>query len=171
MLPTSGKITIKDIMNELGISSGSFSLNDSQARTMINKPSGAISLKDFYGASVITFSHTVDGGYGLARPMTITVSNSKNAPMTCELISYNGGYIKNQNRGELYGVNYRYEFGLNGQNESRSVFLELPDAGVANSPGVAKAVTANAPVDLPIGIRWYADGKSYDTILPFRGYG
>jgi hypothetical protein len=47
-LQTSGPISLDDIRQELGIS-GAISLNDPEVRLLAGKPSGPISLSDFYG--------------------------------------------------------------------------------------------------------------------------
>ncbi|WP_338961457.1 hypothetical protein KST74_08555 [Fusobacterium nucleatum] len=52
MLPKNGTISMDDIRKELN-KSGSINLNDSDVRKLANKPSGSISLKDFYGKSNI----------------------------------------------------------------------------------------------------------------------
>ena len=52
MLPKNGTISMNDIRKELN-KSGSINLNDSDVRKLANKPSGSISLKDFYGKSNI----------------------------------------------------------------------------------------------------------------------
>lgn len=52
MIKDSGSISMDDIRKELS-KSGSISLNDSDVRKLANKPSGPISLKDFYGKSNI----------------------------------------------------------------------------------------------------------------------
>lgn len=52
MLPKNGTISMNDIRKELN-KSGSINLNDSDVRKLANKPSGPISLKDFYGKSNI----------------------------------------------------------------------------------------------------------------------
>lgn len=50
-LPTSGLISLDSLNVELGKSSGtSISLNDADVRALAGKPSGLISLSDFYGA-------------------------------------------------------------------------------------------------------------------------
>lgn len=50
MIKNSGPISMNDIRKELN-KSGSINLNDSDVRKLANKPSGSISLKDFYGKS------------------------------------------------------------------------------------------------------------------------
>ena len=50
MIKDSGSISMDDIRKELS-KSGTISLNDSDVRKLANKPSGPISLKDFYGKS------------------------------------------------------------------------------------------------------------------------
>ena len=52
MIKDSGSISMDDIRKELS-KSGTISLNDSDVRKLANKPSGPISLKDFYGKSNI----------------------------------------------------------------------------------------------------------------------
>lgn len=52
MLPKNGTISMDDIRKELN-KSGSINLNDSDVRKLANKPSGSISLKDFYGKTNI----------------------------------------------------------------------------------------------------------------------
>ena len=52
MIKNSGSISMDDIRKELN-KSGTISLNDSDVRKLANKPSGPISLKDFYGKSNI----------------------------------------------------------------------------------------------------------------------
>ncbi len=52
MLPKNGTISMDDIRKELNKNSP-ISLNDSDVRKLANKPSGPISLKDFYGKSNI----------------------------------------------------------------------------------------------------------------------
>ena len=52
MIKNSGSISMDDIRKELS-KSGTISLNDSDVRKIANKPSGSISLKDFYGKSNI----------------------------------------------------------------------------------------------------------------------
>lgn len=52
MIKNSGPISVDDIRKELN-KSGTISLNDSDVRKLANKPSGSISLKDFYGKSNI----------------------------------------------------------------------------------------------------------------------
>lgn len=52
MLPKNGTISMDDIRKELK-KSGTINLNDSDVRKLANKPSGPISLKDFYGKSNI----------------------------------------------------------------------------------------------------------------------
>jgi hypothetical protein len=53
-LPASGAISMSNINTELGrTSSASINLNDSTVRGLAGKPSGAISLSDFYGKSGI----------------------------------------------------------------------------------------------------------------------
>lgn len=52
MIKDSGSISMDDIRKELS-KSGTISLNDSDVRKLANKPSGHISLKDFYGKSNI----------------------------------------------------------------------------------------------------------------------
>lgn len=52
MIKNSGPISMNDIRKELN-KSGSINLNDSDVRKLANKPSGPISLKDFYGKSNI----------------------------------------------------------------------------------------------------------------------
>ncbi|MGL5100164.1 MAG: hypothetical protein ACRC6B_09110 [Fusobacteriaceae bacterium] len=48
ILQTSGQISISDIKRELAIN-GAFNLNMAAARNLAGKPTGAISLNDFYG--------------------------------------------------------------------------------------------------------------------------
>ena len=50
MIKDSGPISMDDIRKELN-KSGTINLNDSDVRKLANKPSGSISLKDFYGKS------------------------------------------------------------------------------------------------------------------------
>lgn len=50
MIKNSGPISMDDIRKELN-KSGTINLNDSDVRKLANKPSGPISLKDFYGKS------------------------------------------------------------------------------------------------------------------------
>lgn len=50
MIKNSGPISVDDIRKELN-KSGTINLNDSDVRKLANKPSGPISLKDFYGKS------------------------------------------------------------------------------------------------------------------------
>lgn len=52
MLPKNGNISMDDIRKELNKNSP-ISLNDSDVRKLANKPSGSISLKDFYGKTNI----------------------------------------------------------------------------------------------------------------------
>lgn len=52
MIKNSGPISMNDIRKELN-KSGSINLNDSDVRKLANKPSGSISLKDFYGKTNI----------------------------------------------------------------------------------------------------------------------
>lgn len=52
MIKNSGPISMDDIRKELN-KSGTINLNDSDVRKLANKPSGSISLKDFYGKSNI----------------------------------------------------------------------------------------------------------------------
>jgi hypothetical protein len=47
-ITTSGLITMDDIRQELGIT-GAINLNDPLVRFLAGKPSGRISLSDFYG--------------------------------------------------------------------------------------------------------------------------
>lgn len=52
MIKNSGPISMDDIRKELK-KSGTINLNDNNVRKLANKPSGPISLKDFYGKSNI----------------------------------------------------------------------------------------------------------------------
>lgn len=52
MIKNSGPISMDDIRKELN-KSGTINLDDSDVRKLANKPSGSISLKDFYGKSNI----------------------------------------------------------------------------------------------------------------------
>jgi hypothetical protein len=62
-LQTSGAISLNDIHQELGATSGTtVSLNDTDVRGLVSIASGAIDLGDFYGASSWTATHTLTQG-------------------------------------------------------------------------------------------------------------
>ena len=62
-LQSSGAISLNDIHQELGATSGTtVSLNDTDVRGLVSIASGAIDLGDFYGASSWTATHTVTQG-------------------------------------------------------------------------------------------------------------
>lgn len=70
-LQASGTITMAQIAAELGISATGLSLNDSRVRTLAARPSGSISMSDFYGKSssfnfTVTTSNNGGGLYSMS---------------------------------------------------------------------------------------------------------
>ena len=81
-LQTSGAISLNDIHQELGATSGTtVSLNDTDVRGLVSIASGEIALDDFYGASAWTHvvtqgSHSYQGNVYNGKFATVTGSVS-----------------------------------------------------------------------------------------------
>lgn len=99
-LPASGAMSLSMIAAELGIAATGLSLNDSRVRQLAGKPTGAISLADFYGKTVTPFtdytiSFSKDAGAG---PTVVRCTSTGSFGSLTPGFSYRGIAIDN-----LYG--------------------------------------------------------------------
>lgn len=117
-LPTSGNITLAQVNTELGnSSSAAISLNNTNVRNLANKPSGAISMTDLYGATWIVISanttnvnlFTLAGSPTTARRVIVTINAGVTVGATAGNTAFTvgqfptGSTIQINNNGSIQG--------------------------------------------------------------------
>lgn len=117
-LPTSGNITLAQVNTELGnSSSAAISLNNTNVRNLANKPSGAISMTDLYGATWVVISanttnynlFTSLGSPSTARRVIVTINAGVTVGATAGNTAFtvgqfpSGSTIQINNNGSIQG--------------------------------------------------------------------
>lgn len=152
-LPSSGKISLNDIRNELG-TTGKISLNDKEVRDLAGKSSGTIKLSDFYGKSgdIVTIELTIGHQYeDLAQYVSMDCYGFCNSPESSppivygkiNPISYLGGTFRILG-GSIYQI---YDGGKSGDDFSLENITEKPEQILMTLPNQQEIIfTYNADI-------------------------
>lgn len=156
--PSSGAISLTDVMNELRIANPSraypISLGDTDVRALAGIPSGAISLSNLYGKSsfTVTGNSNSSSSSSMSSAGTARCSPSVTVVGGAAPISYSWSFTSNPNTCTLSGANSvactvgkAYVKNANG---SASATLQCV---VGDSAGNSRTVTASASLD------WYGN--------------